>query len=214
MTVVFIGLWAYRTKRSQLHFQTLSRLDGLTGICNRPHFIALADKALEASRRNGGHVCMLLCDLDHFKQINDRYGHATGDFVLKRTVAACSAHLSKSAIFGRFGGEEFAILLPNCDSEEARHRAEQLRIAIAGITAYQGDSARVTVSASFGIACSGVSGLELGQLLAHADAALYEAKRAGRNRVMLHVPPQVDGPSLSIVSSTGEFVQYTGRSSV
>jgi diguanylate cyclase (GGDEF)-like protein len=214
MTVVFIGLWAYRTKRSQLHFQTLSRLDGLTGICNRPHFIALADKALEASRRNGGHVCIVLCDLDHFKQINDRYGHATGDFVLKRTVTACSDHLSKSAIFGRFGGEEFAILLPNCSPEEARHRAEELRLAIAGITAYQGDTVRVTVSASFGIAGSGVSGLELGQLLAHADSALYEAKRMGRNRVVLHVPPSSDGPSLSIVSSTGEFVQYTGRSSI
>src|SRR5262249_40799621 len=95
MTVLFIGLWAYRTKKSQLHFQTLSRLDGLTGICNRPYFIAQAEKALENSRRSGEHLCIILCDLDHFKSINDRYGHATGDFVLKRTVSACKVHLNK-----------------------------------------------------------------------------------------------------------------------
>jgi len=214
MTLLFIGLWAYRTKRSQLHFQTLSRIDGLTGIYNRPHFIALADKALEGSRRNREELCLVLCDLDHFKQINDRYGHATGDFVLKRAVATCSDHLGKSDIFGRFGGEEFAILLPGCGLEEARQKAEQLRMAIAGITAYQTGTTRATVSASFGVAATSASGRELGTLLAHADAALYDAKRSGRNRVVTYVhPPQGEMPSLSVVSATGEFVQYTGRSS-
>jgi diguanylate cyclase (GGDEF)-like protein len=214
MTLLFIGLWAYRTKRSQLHFQTLSRLDGLTGICNRPHFITLAEKALEASRRSHDELCIVLCDLDHFKQINDRYGHATGDFVLKRTVSACNDRLGKSDIFGRFGGEEFAILLPGCGLEEARQKAEQLRMAIAGITAYQTGTVRATVSASFGVAATSASGHELGILLAHADAALYDAKRSGRNRVVTYMqPPQGETPSLSIVSATGEFVQYAGRSS-
>jgi diguanylate cyclase (GGDEF)-like protein len=211
MTVVFIGLWAYRTKRSQLHFQTLSQLDGLTGICNRPHFIAQAEKALEASRRTGEHLCMILCDLDHFKSINDKYGHATGDFVLKRTVSACKVHLDKGEVFGRFGGEEFGVLLPACGPEEARQRAEQLRMTIAGITAYQGTT-KATVSASFGVASTSHSGLELGQLLAHADAALYEAKRTGRNRVVLYGEPNEVAP-LAIVATTGEFVQYGGRSS-
>jgi len=215
MTVLFIGLWAYRTKRSQLHFQNLARLDGLTGICNRPHFITQAEKALEASRRGGEQLCIVLCDLDHFKQINDKYGHATGDFVLKRTVSACNIHLGKNDIFGRFGGEEFAFLLPGCGTEDARHRAEQLRVAIAGITAYQTGSAKATVSASFGIASTSASGHELGQLLAHADSALYEAKRMGRNRVVVfsHMPATGDIPALAIVSTTGEFVQVTGRSS-
>ena len=214
MTVLFIGLWAYRTKRSQLHFQNLARLDGLTGICNRPHFITQAEKALEASRRGGEQLCIILCDLDHFKQVNDRYGHATGDFVLKRMVSACNIHLGKNDIFGRFGGEEFAFLLPGCGTEDARHRAEQLRMAIAGITAYQTGSARATVSASFGIAGTNASGHELGQLLAHADSALYEAKRMGRNRVVVysHTPSSGEVPSLAIVSTTGEFVQVTGRS--
>ena len=214
MSVLFIGLWAYRTKRSQLHFQTLSRLDGLTGICNRPHFIAQAEKALEGGRRSGGGLAIILCDLDHFKQVNDRYGHATGDFVLKRTVSACNDHLSKSDIFGRFGGEEFAILLPGCGLEEARQKAENLRMAIVGITAYQAGNVRATVSASFGIAATSSSGHKLGTLLAHADAALYEAKRSGRNRVVVYSQPmQPEAPSLSIVSNTGEFVQYTGRHS-
>jgi diguanylate cyclase (GGDEF)-like protein len=211
MTVVFIGLWAYRTKRSQLHFQTLSRLDGLTGISNRPHFIEQAERALDASRRSGEHLCIILCDLDHFKAINDRYGHATGDFVLKRTVAACKTHLNRGDIFGRFGGEEFGILLPSCGPDDARHRAELLRTAIAGITAYQG-TIKATVSASFGIAATSASGHELGQLLAHADAALYEAKRMGRNRVVLH-NTMSEAPSLSLVSSTGEFVQLANHRS-
>jgi diguanylate cyclase (GGDEF)-like protein len=211
MTVVFIGLWAYRTKRSQLHYQTLSQLDGLTGICNRPHFIAGAEKALEATRRTSEQLCIILFDLDHFKSINDKYGHATGDFVLKRTVSACNVHLDRGEIFGRFGGEEFAILLPSCGPEEARQRAEQLRVTIAGITAYQG-STKATVSASFGIATTSQSGHELGQLLAHADGALYEAKRTGRNRVVIYSQP-TDSAPLAIVATTGEFVQYTGRSS-
>lgn len=211
MTLLFIGLWAYRTKKSQLHFQTLSRLDGLTGICNRPYFITQAEKALEGSRRSGEHLCIILCDLDHFKSINDRYGHATGDFVLKRTVAACKVHLDKNDVFGRFGGEEFAILLPSCGTEDARRRAELLRVAISGITAYQGPI-RATVSASFGIATTVISGHELGQLLAHADTALYEAKRLGRNRVVAHGDPNDVAP-LAIVASTGEVVQYSGRSS-
>jgi diguanylate cyclase (GGDEF)-like protein len=211
MTLLFIGLWAYRTKKSQLHFQTLSRLDGLTGICNRPFFIWQAERALEASRRSGEHLCIILCDLDHFKSINDRYGHATGDFVLKRTVAACKVHLEKNDAFGRFGGEEFAVLLPACVLEVARRRAELLRVAIAGITAYHGTT-KATVSASFGIATTAASGHDLGQLLAHADTALYEAKRQGRNRVVAHGDPNELAP-LAIVAATGEFVQYSGRSS-
>lgn len=211
MTLLFIGLWAYRTKKSQLHFQTLSRLDGLTGICNRPFFISQAERALEASRRSGEHLCIILCDLDHFKSINDRYGHATGDFVLKRTVAACKVHLEKNDAFGRFGGEEFAVLLPACVLDVARRRAELLRVAIAGITAHHGTT-RANVSASFGIATTAASGHELGQLLAHADTALYEAKRQGRNRVVAHGDPNELAP-LAIVASTGEFVQYSGRSS-
>jgi diguanylate cyclase (GGDEF)-like protein len=181
LAAVFIALFAYRTKRSQLHFMKLSRVDGLTGIDNRPYFIAQAERELEASRRLEQEVCVILCDLDHFKSINDKFGHAAGDQVLRQAVQACRAHLRASDLFGRFGGEEFCILLPGCSLADARQRCEQLRGAIALIA-----DTSATVSASFGVAATSSSGYELRQLLAHADAALYRAKYAGRNCVVLY----------------------------
>lgn len=182
---VFIGLFAYRTKRSQLHFMKLSRVDGLTGIDNRPYFIVQAERELEASLKLQQEVCVILCDLDHFKAINDKHGHATGDHVLRQAVQACRAHLRASDLFGRFGGEEFCILLPGCSLADARQRCEQLRAAIATIAVDPANTSS-TVSASFGVAASASSGYELRQLLAHADAALYRAKYAGRNCVVLY----------------------------
>ena len=185
LIVLFIGLWALWTKRSQLHFKSLSRVDGLTGISNRLHFIERAEAALTYASRSGQDVCLVLFDLDHFKSINDRFGHATGDFVLKRAAVLCSDYLRRSDIFGRFGGEEFSVLLPGCRLEEARGQAEQLRRTICGIhTEHRGTP--VTASASFGIACSAMSGYELARLMAHADTALYRAKRAGRDCVMTY----------------------------
>ena len=132
--------------------------------------------------------------------------------MLKRTVSACNALLTRNEVFCRFGGEEFGILLRNCVMDDARQRAEALRVTIAGITAYQGTT-KATVSASFGISTTGASGHELGQLLAHADAALYEAKRTGRNRVVVFGQPTEVIP-LSIVAPTGDIVQVAaGRSS-
>jgi diguanylate cyclase (GGDEF)-like protein len=184
VVAVFIALFAYRTKRSQLHFMKLSRVDGLTGIDNRPYFIAQAERALDTSQGLEQEVCVILCDLDHFKSINDKYGHATGDHVLRQAVLACRTHLRASDLFGRIGGEEFCILLPGCSLADARQRCEQLRTAIATLvvdTANPGS----TISASFGVAATSSSGYELRQLLAHADAALYRAKYAGRNCVVL-----------------------------
>ena len=185
LILLFIGLWALWTKRSQLHFKSLSRIDGLTGISNRLHFIESAEAALAYASRSGQDVCLVLFDLDHFKSINDRFGHATGDFVLKRAAALCRDYLRRSDIFGRFGGEEFSVLLPGCRLEEARGQAEQLRQTLSGVQ-MEHRGTPVTASASFGIACSTVSGYELPRLLAHADAALYQAKRAGRDCVMTH----------------------------
>ncbi|MDY6948136.1 MAG: GGDEF domain-containing protein [Pseudomonadota bacterium] len=194
LVVVFIALWAYRTKRSQLHFMKLSQVDSLTGIANRPHFIQLAETVLESARKSQQQASVVLCDLDHFKGINDRYGHAAGDHVLRQAVLACQSHLRVSDIFGRVGGEEFGIVLPGCGLEDAKQRAERLRQALIAIDpTYQGE--RCTVSASFGVTSTEVSGYELRQLLAHADAALYRAKAAGRDRVMpfddsaAHEPP-------------------------
>jgi diguanylate cyclase (GGDEF)-like protein len=183
MTVGFVGFWAYRTKRLQLHFMSLSQMDGLTGISNRPHFLQQAQNSLESAQKTQQALCIILCDLDHFKSINDKYGHAAGDLVLRQTVTECQVYMRTGDLFGRFGGEEFSFLLTACELEDARRRAEQLRLTIAGIST--GGPAG-SVSASFGIASTASSGYDLRQLLAHADWALYAAKRAGRNRVAVY----------------------------
>jgi diguanylate cyclase (GGDEF)-like protein len=189
LILIFIGLWAVWTKRSQLHFMNLSRLDGLTGISNRLHFMERAEAALAYARKSGQDVSLVLFDLDHFKSINDRFGHATGDFVLQRGAALCREYLRRSDIFGRFGGEEFGVLLPGCGLEEARKQAEELRQTVSGMHAeHRGTT--VSVSASFGITSSAATGYDLARLLAHADAALYRAKRAGRNCVMAYDPAE------------------------
>ena len=164
-----------------------SRRDGLTGIFNRPHFMELASSTLENCQVARQEVSLVLCDLDHFKEINDRYGHAEGDAVLKRMVTACQAHLRAADIFARVGGEEFCIMLPGCSAEDARERAEQLRIAISNAT----DKSRATISASMGVSATRPSGYELHQLMAHADTALYQAKRAGRDCVVVYDPNSI-----------------------
>ncbi len=194
LVLVFIGLWAFRTKRSQLHFMKLSRRDGLTGIFNRPYFMELAEQSLENCGKMRQEACIVVCDLDHFKSVNDRFGHAEGDLVLKSAVDACLLHLRATDVFARIGGEEFGILLPGCNVEDARLRAEQLRAAIAAF--HQGsDELRSTVSASFGIACTRTSGYELRDLMMHADAALYQAKHAGRNRVVVYDGKEAPNPA-------------------
>jgi diguanylate cyclase (GGDEF)-like protein len=178
----FIAFWAYRTKRSQLHFMNLSRRDGLTGTINRPYFMELAASTLDNCRKLRQDVALILCDLDHFKLINDRYGHAEGDVVLKRMVAVCQAHMRAADIFARVGGEEFCILLPGCGVGDARDRAEELRKAIATVS----DKSRAIISASLGVTGTVLSSYDLQQLLAHADLALYQAKRAGRDCVVVY----------------------------
>ncbi len=183
VVLAFIAFWAYRTKRSQLHFMNLARRDGLTGIINRPHFMDLASSTLENCRKLQQDVAVILFDLDHFKQINDRFGHAEGDATLKRIVAACQTRMRAADIFARLGGEEFCILLPACNLEDAGERAEELRIAMADLS-----NAHVAkTSASLGVAGTADSGYDLNQLLAHADHALYQAKHKGRNCVVVYV---------------------------
>jgi diguanylate cyclase (GGDEF)-like protein len=184
MFLVSIALWLFRLKRSQLRFMRLARRDGLTGIFNRQHFVDEAEQSLRYVAKSSRNASLVLIDLDHFKLINDTYGHEVGDQVLKRAVGICQRYLRSSDVFGRLGGEEFGILLPECDHEQARERAEQLRIAIHAKPV--GDSHDVTISASFGIACTVHHGYELRRLLLAADAALYRAKREGRNRVVVN----------------------------
>lgn len=185
-----IGLWLFRLKRSQLRFMQLARRDGLTGIFNRQHFVEEAELALRYAAKSMRNACLILIDLDHFKAINDTHGHVVGDNVLRRAVSICQRQLHSCDVFGRLGGEEFGILLPECSIIQAVERAEHIRAAIHAVP--DGSSDRVRISASLGIASSSHYGHDLRRLLLAADSALYQAKHDGRNRVVVsmddHVP--------------------------
>jgi diguanylate cyclase (GGDEF)-like protein len=206
--LAFIAFWAYKTKRSQLHFMRLARRDSLTEITNRPHFIELAEGALKHCSGLEQEAALILCDLDNFKSINDRYGHAQGDKVLKQAASACREHLRATDIFARVGGEEFCILLAGCSVAGAAERAERLRAALSAID-HSGMISKV--SGSFGITSTKISGYELHQLMAHADFALYQAKDSGRNRVIVFDPMRVV-PAEVVVAHTDDTGTYSAHS--
>jgi diguanylate cyclase (GGDEF)-like protein len=183
LVLVSIVFWLLRIKRSQLRFKMLSYHDGLTGIFNHQHFVSEAERVLRVLEKRHGGACLISIDLDHFKQINDTHGHATGDVVLKHTVALCKRQLRPTDLFGRLGGEEFGILLPDCSQEQGMAIADRIRTAIEA-TPVSSDGGLVAFSASIGLAATDSCGYELQRLRKEADAALYRAKRTGRNRVM------------------------------
>ncbi|MEO9078715.1 MAG: GGDEF domain-containing protein [Rhodanobacter sp.] len=191
LLLAFVGFITYRVKRSQLRFMKLARRDGLTGIFNRQHFVNEAERQLQYCSKSKRDVCLVLVDLDHFKAVNDTHGHAVGDKVLKRAVAACQAHLRSTDLFGRLGGEEFGIVLPECALDQVLARVDQMRLAVAAASSGE-DGLGIPVSASFGVATVANSGYELRQLMSDADNALYQAKREGRNRVSLSQSRRVE----------------------
>ena len=191
MALVFAALWMFRLKRSQLRFKKLSHLDGLTTIFNRQHFMGEAERALRLLERRPGAACLAFIDLDHFKRINDTHGHATGDEVLRRVVAAARQHLRPVDLFGRLGGEEFGVLLAECSRAQGAMIAERIRQAIEAILV-ESDGVAVVVSTSIGLAFTDSTGYDLQRLCTEADAALYRAKRGGRNRVIADAEDDAD----------------------
>ncbi|MGA7439697.1 MAG: GGDEF domain-containing protein [Luteibacter sp.] len=184
LTLVGIVALVLRLRRSQLRFMRMARRDGLTGICNREHFVEQSERVLAYGARSDRGACLILFDLDHFKNVNDTWGHAVGDEVLKRAVDVCRRALHACDVFGRLGGEEFAVLLPDCSPAQARARAEQLRLSISATSATP-SRPELVVTASFGVASTLQCGFELHRLLVVADGALYRAKRSGRNCVFM-----------------------------
>ena len=161
--------------------QRLAITDGLTGTHNRRHFFELAESELSRARRLGYPVSAIMLDLDHFKQVNDTYGHAIGDQVLRVVAERCGESIRDIDILGRYGGEEFAIILPATDLSGARNVAERIRRCVADVPVptERGD---LTITISLGVA-SGAQDDDVASLLNRADAAMYAAKQAGRNRV-------------------------------
>ncbi len=177
-----IAYWAYKVKRLQVSFRKLAETDTLTGISNRHHFHRHAAHLLAQAQRHDQPIAVVMVDLDHFKRVNDRFGHATGDWLLKRVAQACASICRSGDLVGRLGGEEFALLLVACPTKAASELAERCRQRISEIdTADTGHD--FTVTASFGIADSESHGHDLQTLLREADAAMYAAKAAGRDQV-------------------------------
>ncbi|WP_042271968.1 sensor domain-containing diguanylate cyclase [Paraburkholderia heleia] len=155
--------------------------DGLTGIANRRFFeTRLADEFLRW-QRYGGELSMLLFDLDHFKRINDEFGHVAGDTVLRSMAQRVSGVVRKQDVFGRFGGEEFALLLPCTPLDDALYVAEKIRRTI-GDEPIEVQGVIVSVTASVGASTARAGAPDYEGMINEADAALYTAKRQGRNR--------------------------------
>ncbi|GGW70367.1 GGDEF domain-containing protein [Alishewanella tabrizica] len=181
LSLVLVAL-TYRGMTRSKRYRKMAEFDQLTGISNRHHFFQQAKIATHYCQQNQRPLSVILFDLDHFKQINDTCGHAIGDWALQQVVATCRNFMRNSDIFGRLGGEEFAIVLPDCTAYKAEMLAEICREAIAAIETSQLPSG-LTLSASFGISEAAQSGYDINVLLDIADKALYHVKRNGRNQV-------------------------------
>jgi len=159
-----------------------ARLDGLTGLANRRRCEDQLASELARVQRFGGPLAVVIADLDNFKDINDRFGHPAGDVVLREFAQTLEEGIRNVDLAGRWGGEEFVLVLPGTDLSGAAHVAERIRTALAERVILAGDGQPVAVTSSFGVAAFPDSGPAEG-LLAAADGALYEAKRTGKNRV-------------------------------
>lgn len=177
-----IVFWIINIKRHQGQLQRLAQTDTLTALGNRHFFTQNSERALVEAARAGESAALVMFDLDHFKAINDTYGHGAGDWVLKQVGKTCSAHCRKIDYIGRIGGEEFAILLRGFDLAGAARLAEDCRSQLAQIDTRECGYSFV-VTASFGVSSTAQSGYDLSRLLSHADQMLYRAKNEGRNRV-------------------------------
>lgn len=187
--VVLVALSYYiltRWRQREAEVRLLSMTDALTGVANRRAIMALLRRELEKSRDSGLPVSVVMADLDRFKQLNDSRGHPAGDAVIASAADVFRKALRQSDHVGRYGGEEFLIVLPGADTHGASLLAERCRAGLEAMTAKAPEGEPLRITASFGV-CSneGKPELEIDQLLGFADRALYCAKAQGRNRVEL-----------------------------
>jgi diguanylate cyclase (GGDEF)-like protein len=174
------AMWRQRALLKRI--ERMAETDPLTGVSNRRQVFELGQRLMTRCRQDGRPYSMLLLDLDGFKQVNDRFGHAAGDAALRTVTQALRGHLRPGDQLGRYGGEEFAVILPGADATEARVVAERLRAAVAALHPdWAPDAAPLTLSGGIAFATSERS--DFSQLLVRADQALYRAKNAGRNRI-------------------------------
>jgi diguanylate cyclase (GGDEF)-like protein len=177
-----VFLLAFVKEREETASRIAASTDPLTGIANRGGFMLRADRVVERCRRDGSPVSVLMFDLDRFKEINDTFGHAVGDAVLLKFCEVASGALRASDVFGRIGGEEFAVVFPGSGIEAAWARADRIRTSFMEACRTTGEF-EVAATVSGGVATSAAPRRSLDALLASADVALYNAKTEGRNRI-------------------------------
>lgn len=200
VTIGFVNRQFERLLRSQhcylRRIEKMAVRDVLTGQYNRRYFFAIGSRILKHSARSQRPATLAILDLDHFKRVNDRFGHDTGDAVLRATAQCMEREVRETDLVARLGGEEFAILLPEANLETGRLVAERIRQAIAALSIpVEGPVRAIHVTASLGLAEVRPRLDTLKTLLKRADQALYQAKLAGRDRVVLLVDEGGETPN-------------------
>ena len=184
VSTVSLLFFAWRSRQTRQHLTQLALTDELTGVANRRHIFELLKQECERAKRYQLPLCVVAIDLDHFKRINDQYGHAVGDSVLREFASASKQILRQTDHIGRIGGEEFLICLPHTELNEAQRIIQRLQDAMQ-ILPRTASPEELTVSFSAGLTVLLTSDQNADSLLARADEAMYRAKQAGRNRVEL-----------------------------
>ncbi len=169
-------------QREERLYQRATR-DPMTGIANRGHFFEMGAQEIERARRFSEPLSMVLLDIDRFKTINEKYGHEIGDRVIVSLTKTCVGHLRNIDLLGRVGGEEFAILMPRANKEPAAEMAQRLRLLISEQRVPVPGGRDISFTVSLGLSSLRHTTRDLAELMRNADAALYRAKREGRNRL-------------------------------
>lgn len=181
-------------KRSNELLLELSNTDHLTGLFNRRYMMEALDKEVQRSIRKGGNLSLIMLDIDHFKQVNDSYGHLQGDVVLQKVALQLQKELRSYDCAARYGGEEFVAILPDSSLKEAVFVADRIRLAVQG-TRFSGPIAKLNLTVSLGVAWFSTDAAQsVDGFIKLADDALYRAKEHGRNRVEFHDPDETKVP--------------------
>jgi diguanylate cyclase (GGDEF)-like protein len=160
----------------------LTTVDGLTQVYNKRYFLETLERELSRSHRYRRDLSLIMLDIDHFKQINDTYGHLAGDYVLRHMANVIRTKIRREDMMARFGGEEFAIVLPEIDNANALQFAEKVRKLVAA-TDFRFESTSIAVQISVGVVTAEAEESDVTEFIKRADGLMYEAKRTGRNRV-------------------------------
>lgn len=184
LIMLSLGLVVMTKERSDERNRVLAMQDELTGLTNRRSILGTLEQQLAMARRNGQPLSLLMLDLDHFKRVNDSFGHLAGDAVLRQVAAGIASRLRAQDVAGRYGGEEFLVILPGTTVDGAVQLAEELRTSIAAGRIEIGDGHAISITISIGVS-GGVpaAGQRVEDLIDGADRALYSAKENGRDRV-------------------------------